>query len=300
MSLDHGGHLTHGAKVNFSGKTYESFQYGLDPSTGELNYQEVEDLAKKHNPKMIVAGFSAYSGIVDWERFRKIADSVDAFLLVDMAHVSGLVAAGEYPSPIPYADVVTTTTHKTLRGPRGGLILAKENEEIHKKLNSAIFPGTQGGPLMHVIAAKAVCFKEALDPAFKDYQKQVKANAKQMAATFMERGINIVSNGTENHMFLVDLVEKGLTGKDADAALGRANITVNKNAVPNDPQSPFVTSGLRIGTPAVTTRGFKEEEITLVATWICDVLEDINNEQVIEEVKTKVIELCSRFPVYSN
>ena len=297
MSLDHGGHLTHGAKVNFSGKTYESFQYGLDPSTGELNYQEVEDLAKKHNPKMIVAGFSAYSGIVDWERFRKIADSVDAYLLVDMAHVSGLVAAGEYPSPIPYADVVTTTTHKTLRGPRGGLILAKENEEIHKKLNSAIFPGTQGGPLMHVIAAKAVCFKEALDPAFKNYQKQVKANAKQMAATFMERGINIVSNGTENHMFLVDLVEKGLTGKDADAALGRANITVNKNAVPNDPQSPFVTSGLRIGTPAATTRGFKEEEITLVATWICNVLEDINNEQVIEEVKSKVIEYISQFTI---
>ena len=300
MSLDHGGHLTHGAKVNFSGKTYESFQYGLDPSTGELNYEEVEHLAKEHNPKMIVAGFSAYSGIVDWERFRKIADSVNAYLLVDMAHVSGLVAAGEYPSPIPFADVVTTTTHKTLRGPRGGLILAKGNEEIHKKLNSAIFPGTQGGPLMHVIAAKAVCFKEALDPAFKNYQKQVKANAKQMASTFMDRGINIVSNGTENHMFLVDLVEKGLTGKDADAALGKANITVNKNAVPNDPQSPFVTSGLRIGTPAATTRGFKEEEITQVATWICDVLEDIQNEQVIEEVKTKVIELCSRFPVYSN
>jgi glycine hydroxymethyltransferase len=300
MSLDHGGHLTHGAKVNFSGKTYESFQYGLDPSTGELNYEEVENLAKEHNPKMIVAGFSAYSGIVDWERFRKIADSVNAYLLVDMAHVSGLVAAGEYPSPIPFADVVTTTTHKTLRGPRGGLILAKENEEIHKKLNSAIFPGTQGGPLMHVIAAKAVCFKEALDPEFKNYQKQVKANAKQMASTFMDRGINIVSNGTENHMFLVDLVEKGLTGKDADAALGKANITVNKNAVPNDPQSPFVTSGLRIGTPAATTRGFKEEEITQVATWICDVLEDIKNEQVIEEVKTEVIELCSRFPVYSN
>ena len=300
MSLDHGGHLTHGAKVNFSGKTYESFQYGLDPSTGELNYEEVEHLAKEHNPKMIVAGFSAYSGIVDWERFRKIADSVNAYLLVDMAHVSGLVAAGEYPSPIPFADVVTTTTHKTLRGPRGGLILAKENEEIHKKLNSAIFPGTQGGPLMHVIAAKAVCFKEALDPAFKNYQKQVKANAKQMASTFMDRGINIVSNGTENHMFLVDLVEKGLTGKDADAALGKANITVNKNAVPNDPQSPFVTSGLRIGTPAATTRGFKEEEITQVATWICDVLEDIQNEKVVEEVKTKVIELCSRFPVYSN
>ena len=300
MSLDHGGHLTHGAKVNFSGKTYESFQYGLDPSTGELDYQEVENLANEHNPKMIVAGFSAYSGIVDWERFRKIADSVNAYLLVDMAHVSGLVAAEEYPSPIPYADVVTTTTHKTLRGPRGGLILARENEEIHKKLNSAIFPGTQGGPLMHVIAAKAVCFKEALDPAFKDYQKQVKANAKQMAATFMERGINIVSNGTENHMFLVDLVEKGLTGKDADAALGESNITVNKNAVPNDPQSPFVTSGLRIGTPAATTRGFKEEEMTQVATWICDVLDDINNEQTKKEVKEKVIDLCSKFPVYSG
>ena len=300
MSLDHGGHLTHGAKVNFSGKTYESFQYGLDPSTGELDYQEVENLANEHNPKMIVAGFSAYSGIVDWERFRKIADSVNAYLLVDMAHVSGLVAAGEYPSPIPYADVVTTTTHKTLRGPRGGLILARENEEIHKKLNSAIFPGTQGGPLMHVIAAKAVCFKEALDPAFKDYQKQVKANAKQMAATFMERGINIVSNGTENHMFLVDLVNKGLTGKDADAALGESNITVNKNAVPNDPQSPFVTSGLRIGTPAATTRGFKEEEMTQVATWICDVLDDINNEEIKKEVKEKVIDLCSKFPVYSG
>ena len=300
MSLDHGGHLTHGAKVNFSGKTYESFQYGLDPSTGELNYQEVEDLAKEHNPKMIVAGFSAYSGIVDWERFRKIADSVNAYLLVDMAHVSGLVAAGEYPSPIPFADVVTTTTHKTLRGPRGGLILAKENEEIHKKLNSAIFPGTQGGPLMHVIAAKALCFKEALDPAFKDYQKQVKANAKQKAATFMERVVNIVSNGTENHMFLVDLIDKGITGKEADAALGLANITVNKNAVPNDPQSPFVTSGLRIGTPAATTRGFKEAEVTLVATWICDLLEDINNENIIGEVKEKVVELCSRFPVYSD
>ena len=300
MSLDHGGHLTHGAKVNFSGKTYESFQYGLDPSTGELNYQEVEDLAKEHNPKMIVAGFSAYSGIVDWERFRSIADAVGAYLLVDMAHVSGLVAAGEYPSPIPFADVVTTTTHKTLRGPRGGLILAKENEEIHKKLNSAIFPGTQGGPLMHVIAAKAVCFKEALDPAFKDYQKQVKANAKRMAETFMNRVINIVSNGTENHMFLVDLVDKGITGKDADASLGRANITVNKNAVPNDPQSPFVTSGLRIGTPAATTRGFKENEISQVADWICDVLEDINNEQAISDVKDKVVELCTRFPVYSD
>ena len=299
MSLDHGGHLTHGAKVNFSGKTYQSFQYGLDPSTGEINYSEVEKLAKKHNPKMIIAGFSAYSGIVDWEKFREVADAVGAYLLVDMAHVSGLIAAGEYPSPIPFADVVTTTTHKTLRGPRGGLILAKENEEIHKKLNSAIFPGTQGGPLMHVIAAKAVCFKEALEPSFKEYQKQVKLNAKQMVTTFMERGINIVSNGTENHMFLVDLIEKGLTGKEADAALGRANITVNKNAVPNDPQSPFVTSGLRIGTPASTTRGFKETEISEVASWICDILDDINNEEIISEVRNKVKNLCSRFPVYS-
>ena len=299
MSLDHGGHLTHGAKVNFSGKTYQSFQYGLDPSTGEINYAEVEKLAKKHNPKMIIAGFSAYSGIVDWEKFREVADAVGAYLLVDMAHVSGLIAAGEYPSPIPFADVVTTTTHKTLRGPRGGLILAKENEEIHTKLNSAIFPGTQGGPLMHVIAAKAVCFKEALEPSFKEYQKQVKLNAKQMVTTFMERGINIVSNGTENHMFLVDLIEKGLTGKEADAALGRANITVNKNAVPNDPQSPFVTSGLRIGTPASTTRGFKETEISEVASWICDILDDINNEEIISEVRNKVKNLCSRFPVYS-
>ena len=299
MSLDHGGHLTHGAKVNFSGKTYQSFQYGLDPSTGEINYAEVEKLAKKHNPKMIIAGFSAYSGIVDWEKFREVADSVVAYLLVDMANVSGLIAAGEYPSPVPFADVVTTTTHKTLRGPRGGLILAKENEEIHKKLNSAIFPGTQGGPLMHVIAAKAVCFKEALEPSFKEYQKQVKLNAKQMVTTFMERGINIVSNGTENHMFLVDLIEKGLTGKEADAALGRANITVNKNAVPNDPQSPFVTSGLRIGTPASTTRGFKETEISEVASWICDILDDINNEEIISEVRNKVKNLCSRFPVYS-
>ena len=299
MSLDHGGHLTHGAKVNFSGKTYQSFQYGLDPSTGEINYAEVEKLAKKHNPKMIIAGFSAYSGIVDWEKFREVADAVGAYLLVDMAHGSGLIAAGEYPSPIPFADVVTTTTHKTLRGPRGGLILAKENEEIHKKLNSAIFPGTQGGPLMHVIAAKAVCFKDALEPSFKEYQKQVKLNAKQMVTTFMERGINIVSNGTENHMFLVDLIEKGLTGKEADAALGRANITVNKNAVPNDPQSPFVTSGLRIGTPASTTRGFKETEISEVASWICDILDDINNEEIISEVRNKVKNLCSRFPVYS-
>ena len=298
MSLDHGGHLTHGAKVNFSGKTYQSYQYGLDASTGEIDYKEVESLAREHQPKMIVAGFSAYSGIVDWAKFREIADEVGAYLLVDMAHVSGLVATGLYPSPIPFADVVTTTTHKTLRGPRGGLILARDNEEIHKKLNSAIFPGTQGGPLMHIIAAKAVCFKEALEPEFKDYQAQVKLNAKTMAQTFIDRGINIVSNGTENHMFLVDLIDKGITGKEADAALGRANITVNKNAVPNDPQSPFVTSGLRIGTPAATTRGFKEAEVTEVASWICDVIENIKDDKIIGEVKEKVKILCSKFPVY--
>ena len=299
MSLDHGGHLTHGAKVNFSGKTYQSYQYGLDATTGELDYKEVKSLAKEHKPKMIIAGFSAYSGIVDWAKFREIADEVGAYLLVDMAHVSGLVAAGLYPTPIPFADVVTTTTHKTLRGPRGGLILAKENEEIHKKLNSAIFPGTQGGPLMHVIAAKAVCFKEALEPEFKDYQAQVKLNAKTMAQTFMDRGINIVSNGTENHMFLVDLINKGITGKEADAALGRANITVNKNAVPNDPQSPFVTSGLRIGTPAATTRGFKEAEVAEVASWICDIIENIGDDKIIDDVKEKVKILCSKFPVYA-
>jgi glycine hydroxymethyltransferase len=298
MSLDHGGHLTHGAKVNFSGKTYQSYQYGLDASTGEIDYKEVESLAREHQPKMIVAGFSAYSGIVDWAKFREIADEVGAYLLVDMAHVSGLVATGLYPSPIPFADVVTTTTHKTLRGPRGGLILARDNKEIHKKLNSAIFPGTQGGPLMHIIAAKAVCFKEALEPEFKDYQAQVKLNAKTMAQTFMDRGINIVSNGTENHMFLVNLIDKGITGKEADAALGRANITVNKNAVPNDPQSPFVTSGLRIGTPAATTRGFKEDEVTEVASWICDVIENIKDDKIIGEVKEKVKILCSKFPVY--
>jgi len=299
MSLDHGGHLTHGAKVNFSGKTYQSYQYGLDATTGELDYEEVKSLAKEHKPKMIIAGFSAYSGIVDWAKFREIADEVGAYLLVDMAHVSGLVAAGLYPTPIPFADVVTTTTHKTLRGPRGGLILAKENEEIHKKLNSAIFPGTQGGPLMHVIAAKAVCFKEALEPEFKDYQAQVKLNAKTMAQTFMNRGINIVSNGTENHMFLVDLINKGVTGKEADAALGQANITVNKNAVPNDPQSPFVTSGLRIGTPAATTRGFKEAEVAEVASWICDIIENIGDDKIIDDVKEKVKILCSKFPVYA-
>ena len=299
MSLDHGGHLTHGASVNFSGKTYQSYQYGLDAKTGELDYKEVRSLAKEHKPKMIIAGFSAYSGIVDWAKFREIADEVGAYLLVDMAHVSGLVAAGLYPTPIPFADVVTTTTHKTLRGPRGGLILAKENEEIHKKLNSAIFPGTQGGPLMHVIAAKAVCFKEALEPEFKDYQAQVKLNAKTMAQAFMDRGINIVSNGTENHMFLVDLINKGITGKEADAALGRANITVNKNAVPNDPQSPFVTSGLRIGTPAATTRGFKETEVAEVASWICDIIENIGDDKIIDDVKEKVKILCSKFPVYA-
>ena len=299
MSLDHGGHLTHGASVNFSGKTYQSYQYGLDAKTGELDYKEVRSLAKEHKPKMIIAGFSAYSGLVDWAKFREIADEVGAYLLVDMAHVSGLVAAGLYPTPIPFADVVTTTTHKTLRGPRGGLILAKENEEIHKKLNSAIFPGTQGGPLMHVIAAKAVCFKEALEPEFKDYQAQVKLNAKTMAQTFMDRGINIVSNGTENHMFLVDLISKGITGKEADAALGQANITVNKNAVPNDPQSPFVTSGLRIGTPAATTRGFKEAEVAEVASWICDIIENIGDDKIIDDVKEKVKILCSKFPVYA-
>ena len=299
MSLDHGGHLTHGASVNFSGKTYQSYQYGLDAKTGELDYKEVRSLAKEHKPKMIIAGFSAYSGIVDWAKFREIADEVGAYLLVDMAHVSGLVAAGLYPTPIPFADVVTTTTHKTLRGPRGGLILAKENEEIHKKLNSAIFPGTQGGPLMHVIAAKAVCFKEALEPEFKNYQAQVKLNAKTMAQAFMDRGINIVSNGTENHMFLVDLISKGITGKEADAALGRANITVNKNAVPNDPQSPFVTSGLRIGTPAATTRGFKEAEVAEVASWICDIIENIGDDKIIDDVKEKVKILCSKFPVYA-
>jgi len=298
MSLDHGGHLSHGTSVNFSGKTYKAVQYGLDEKTGDIDYKQVESLAKKHKPKVIIAGFSAFSGIVDWEKFRFIAEEVGAYLFVDMAHVAGLVAAGLYPSPIPFADVVTTTTHKTLRGPRGGLILAKHNEEIQKKINSSVIPGSQGGPLMHIIAAKAVCFKEALEPEFKDYQAQVKLNAKTMAQTFMDRGINIVSNGTENHMFLVDLIDKGITGKEADAALGRANITVNKNAVPNDPQSPFVTSGLRIGTPAATTRGFKEAEVTEVASWICDVIENIKDDKIIGEVKEKVKILCSKFPVY--
>ena len=299
MSLDHGGHLTHGAKANFSGKNFEAYQYGLDSETGEIDYDQVRSLAKEHKPKLIVAGFSAYSGIVDWKRFREIADDIGSYLLVDMAHVAGLVATDCYPNPVPHADVVTTTTHKTLRGPRGGLILARENEDISKKLNSAVFPGSQGGPLMHVIAAKAMCFKEALEPDFKDYQIQVKNNAKMMCETFMERGVDIVSRGTENHMFLVDLINKGITGKDADAAIGRSNITVNKNAVPNDPQSPFVTSGLRIGTPAITTRGFKEEEAKLVANWISDILEDLQNEKVINKVKSEVKNICENFPVYS-
>ena len=302
MSLDAGGHLTHGAKPNFSGKTYHAVQYGLNNETGEIDYAQVEALALEHKPKMIVAGFSAYSGIVDWAKFREIADKVGAYLMVDMAHVAGLVAAGIYPNPMPFADVVTTTTHKTLRGPRGGLILAKANEEIEKKLNSAVFPGGQGGPLMHVIAAKAVSFKEAMSPEYVDYQKQVVANAKAMAKTFIDRGINIVSGGTENHLMLVDLIGKPYTGKDADAALGAANITVNKNAVPNDPRSPFITSGLRVGTPAVTTRGFKEAECIDLANWMCDVLEALESGDAsakIEEVKAKVLEVCKRHPVYA-
>ena len=300
MSLAHGGHLTHGAKVNFSGKLYRAEQYGLDDRTEEVDYDQVEALTLEHRPKMIVAGFSAYSRIMDWERFRLIADKVGALLFVDMAHVAGLVAAGLYPNPVPVADVVTTTTHKTLRGPRGGLILARANPELEKKLNSLVFPGTQGGPLMHVIAAKAVAFKEALQPEFKDYQQQVIANARAMARVFLERGYKIVSGGTDNHLFLVDLIDKKITGKVADAALGRAYITVNKNAVPNDPQSPFVTSGLRIGTPAVTTRGFKETEVRDLAGWICDILDDIDSEQVIARVKSQVLELCARFPVYGG
>ena len=299
MSLDHGGHLSHGTSVNYSGKTYQSFQYGLDEKTGDIDYEQVESLAKEHKPKMIIAGFSAFSGIVDWEKFRMIADEVDAYLLVDMAHVAGLVATNLYPSPVPFADVITTTTHKTLRGPRGGLILAKQNEEIEKKINSAIIPGSQGGPLMHVIAAKAVCFKEALEPEFTSYQAQVLKNANTMCQVFQERGVDIVSKGTKNHMFLVDLINKDITGKDVEESLGRANITLNKNAVPNDPQSRFVTSGLRIGTPAITTRGFKEKEASQVARWICDVLKDLNSEDEIKRVKSEVIELCKEYPVYA-
>ena len=298
MSLAHGGHLTHGAKVNFSGRLYQAVQYGLDEVTGEIDYAQVERLALECRPRMIVAGFSAYSRVVDWPRFRAIADQVGAYLFVDMAHVAGLVAAGVYPNPVPVADVVTTTTHKTLRGPRGGLILARANPDLEKKFNSLVFPGTQGGPLMHVIAAKAVALLEALQPEFVDYQKQVVANARIMAGTFIERGYAIVSGGTDNHLFLVSLIAKGLTGKAADAALGRAHITVNKNAVPNDPQSPFVTSGIRIGSPAITTRGFKEPECREVTGWICDILDDLNHEAVIDRVRGQVAELCARFPVY--
>ena len=298
LSLDHGGQLTHGAKPNFSGKIYHAIQYGLNAETGEIDYEQVEALAREHQPKMIIAGFSAYSMIWDWARFRQIADSVGAYLLVDMAHVAGLIAAGVYPSPLPHAHVVTTTTHKTLRGPRGGLILSKGQPELDKKFNSMIFPGTQGGPLMHVIAAKAVAFKEALQPEFKTYQQQVVKNAKAMAAAFIANGYNVVSGGTENHLFLLDLIDKGITGKAADLALGQAFITVNKNAVPNDPKSPFVTSGLRIGSPAITTRGFKEAESTLLVGWICEVLNDIDNVAVIDSVREKVKALCARFPVY--
>lgn len=299
MSLAHGGHLTHGASVSFSGRIYNAVQYGLNPETGEIDYAEVERLAEEHKPTMIVAGFSAYSRVVDWQKFRDIADKVGASLFVDMAHVAGLVAAGVYPSPIGIADVVTTTTHKTLGGPRGGLILsANADEDLQKKLNFAVFPESQGGPLMHVIAGKAVCFKEAMDPEWKEYQAQVVKNAQAMAETFMKRGIKIVSEGTDDHLFLVDMIDKEFTGKDADAALGRANITVNKNSVPNDPRSPFVTSGLRIGTPAVTRRGFKEAEVTELTNWICDILDDINNEDVIARVKSQVTEICARFPVY--
>jgi glycine hydroxymethyltransferase len=298
MSLADGGHLTHGSKVNFSGKIYKPVQYGLNAETGEIDYDHMEELAKEHKPKMVVAGFSAYSRVVDWQRCREIADAVGAYLFVDMAHVAGLIATGHYPSPVQIADVVTTTTHKTLRGPRGGLILAKSNPELEKKFNSLVFPGTQGGPLMHVIAAKAVAFKEALQPDFKDYQGQVLANARAMAGVFLERGYKVVSGGTDDHLFLVDLIDKGITGKEADAALGAAFITVNKNAVPNDPQSPFVTSGIRVGTPAVTTRGFGEAEVKELAGWMCDVMDDVNNTATINRVREQVLAVCKRFPVY--
>lgn len=298
MSLADGGHLTHGASVSFSGRIYKSIQYGLDQATGEIDYAQVEALAKEHKPKVIVAGFSAYSKIVDWQRFREIADSVGAWFVVDMAHVAGLVAAGVYPSPVNIADITTTTTHKTLRGPRGGIILARANPEIEKKLNFAVFPESQGGPLMHVIAAKAVCFKEAMSEEFKSYQEQVVKNAQAMAKTFIDKGYEVVSGGTENHLFLLSLVKQGITGKDADAALGRANITVNKNAVPNDPRPPFVTSGLRIGSPAVTTRGMKEKEVVMLVECICEVLADIENEATIASVRKRIESLCSEFPVY--
>ncbi|EHW5889066.1 serine hydroxymethyltransferase [Escherichia coli] len=299
MNLAHGGHLTHGSPVNFSGKLCNIVPYGID-ATGHIDYADLEKQAKEHKPKMIIGGFSAYSGVVDWAKMREIADSIGAYLFVDMAHVAGLVAAGVYPNPVPHAHVVTTTTHKTLAGPRGGLILAKGgSEELYKKLNSAVFPGGQGGPLMHVIAGKAVALKEAMEPEFKTYQQQVAKNAKAMVEVFLERGYKVVSGGTDNHLFLVDLVDKNLTGKEADAALGRANITVNKNSVPNDPKSPFVTSGIRVGTPAITRRGFKEAEAKELAGWMCDVLDSINDEAVIERIKGKVLDICARYPVYA-
>ena len=300
MSLADGGHLTHGSKVNFSGKIFNAVQYGLNPDNGEIDYDAMEALAQEHQPKVLVAGFSAYSRVVDWQRCRSIADAVGAFLFVDMAHVAGLIATGQYPSPVAIADVTTTTTHKTLRGPRGGLILAKSNPDLEKKLNSLVFPGTQGGPLMHVIAAKAVAFKEALQPELRDYQIQVLANSRAMAQVFIERGYKVVSGGTDDHLFLVDLIAKGITGKQADAALGAAYITVNKNAVPNDPQSPFVTSGIRVGTPAVTTRGFGENEVRELSGWMCDIMDDVENQSLIDEVRSKVLEICRRFPVYSE
>ncbi len=298
MSLAHGGHLTHGAAPSFSGKNFNAIQYGLNADTGEIDYDEVDRLAQEHKPKMIIAGFSAYSRVVDWERFRTISDKVGAYLFVDMAHVAGLIATGDYPSPIGIADVVTTTTHKTLRGPRGGLILARANEEIEKKLNSAIFPGIQGGPLMHIIAAKAVAFKEAMSDDFKVYQKQVVVNARAMATVFLNRGYEVISGGTDDHLFLVSFISQGLTGKDVDAALGSAHITVNKNTVPNDPQSPFITSGIRVGTPAATTRGFGESECSDLANWMCDICDDIGNESVVDDVRSKVEKLCAKFPVY--
>jgi glycine hydroxymethyltransferase len=300
MSLAHGGHLTHGSKVNFSGKLFNAVQYGLNPHTGEIDYDNMEQLAKEHQPQMVIGGFSAYSRVVDWERMRTIADDVGAYLLVDMAHVAGLVAAGLYASPVQIADVTTSTTHKTLRGPRGGIILAKSNPEIEKKLQSLVFPGTQGGPLEHVIAAKAVAFKEALQPEFKEYQQQVLKNARVMAEQFKERGFDIVSGSTDDHLFLVDFIEKGLTGKNAAETLGKANITVNMNAVPNDPQKPMVTSGIRIGSPAITTRGFKEQEATTLVDWMCEILDDLDNEETVERIKGQVLDLCKKFPVYSK
>jgi len=300
MSLAHGGHLTHGSKVNFSGKLFNAVQYGLNPDTGEIDYDNMEQLAKEHQPQMVIGGFSAYSRVVDWQRMRMIADDVGAYLLVDMAHVAGLVAAGLYASPVQIADVTTSTTHKTLRGPRGGIILAKSNPEIEKKLQSLVFPGTQGGPLEHVIAAKAVAFKEALQPEFKEYQQQVLKNARVMAEQFKERGFDIVSGSTDDHLFLVDFIEKGLTGKNAAETLGKANITVNMNAVPNDPQKPMVTSGIRIGSPAITTRGFKEQEATTLVDWMCEILDDLDNEETVERIKGQVLDLCKKFPVYSK